>query len=169
MRCWLVGLVFLSNESRAATKEFIFSRSGFPLAGRFGQKLFSQKRPWNVSEPLSLEHVMLERMWGRSLALRACPVGTAHHCQVSLGLPEAKKRGGFSAPAADLVHPPLSTAALAASTFHGVMAWLGFRAFFKFKTGNTQSKTCTCIFFDIHRKHSCLLPSAGDVGMREMI
>lgn len=87
----------------------------------------------------------------------------------SLFLPEAGSRGGFSAPSAALEHLLLCTAAPVAKKFYGAMAWLGFYPFCKPKTGNMQSKMHMCIFFDIHREHSCLLPGARGVGMREMI
>lgn len=93
--------------------------------------------------------------------------GTDCHRDVTLFLPRAESRGGFSAPAANSDYLLLSTAALAANKFYGAMAWRGFCSFFKSKTGNTQSKMHVCIFFDIHGEHSWLLPGAWDVGMRE--
>jgi len=103
------------------------------------------------------------------LAQQACPAGPDCHHDVSLFLPETESRGGFSAPAADLVYLLLSTTALGANKFYGAMAWLGFYSFFKSKAGNLQSKMHISIFFAIHRECSCLLPCARDVGMREKV
>lgn len=72
-------------------------------------------------------------------------------------------------PAADSEHLLLCTAAPVANKFYGAMAWLGSYSFCKPTTGNMQSKMHMCIFFDIHREHSCLLSGARGVGMREMI
>lgn len=87
---WLAW--FFSLMSVMLPLKSLFSQeAGLPLGERFGPKLFSQKRQRRLSELLSLEHVTLQGTWGRSSALRARPVGTAHHCQVALVLPEAKK------------------------------------------------------------------------------
>lgn len=99
-----------------------------------------------------------------------CPAGTDCHHVVSIPVyAKPGSKGGFSAPAADLEHLLLCTAAPVANEFYGAMVWLGFHSFCKPKTGNMQSKMHMCIFFDIHREHSCLLPGARGVGMREMI
>lgn len=98
------------------------------------------------------------------------PAGTDCHDDVFIPVyAKAGSRGGFSAPAADSEHLLLCTAAPMANKFYGAMAWLGSYPFCKPKAGNMQRKMHMCIFFDIHREHSCLLPGARGVGMGETI
>lgn len=154
--------VFFFSQSHIAAKEFVISGTAFCFRREiWSENFYSEKTLESFWATFFGDRrqlrVALEETGGRSLALWARPAGTDCHHDVSLFLPQAESRGGFSTPAANSAYLLLSTAALVANKFYGAVAWLGFYSFFKSKTGNMQSKAHICIFFDIHGE---LLPAA---------